>query len=165
MYHSSTILFDCHYNTTTSLTLRGGRKIIAFPEGLETSCYHTATSERRRIRLKADYYYIALRGASIRRSQCGNSEAIFGVAVRYTNYILQQVGGNITKSSRGVAFFLQWRFREIPTSKQKQFLRWMTRNCIPPFTQSPATSQVLGGQGVVPQRHLTEGAAGKITLQ
>ena len=28
------------------LTVRGGRKIIAFPEGLETSCYHTATSER-----------------------------------------------------------------------------------------------------------------------
>ena len=63
------------------LTVRGGRKIIAFPEGLETSCYHTATSERRRIRTKADYYYIALRGASIRRSQCGNSEAIVGVAV------------------------------------------------------------------------------------
>ena len=55
----------------------GGRKIIAFPEGLETSCCHTATSERRRIRLKADYYYIALRGASIRRSQRGNSEAVF----------------------------------------------------------------------------------------
>ena len=66
--------------------MRGGRKIIAFPEGLETSCYHTATSERRRIRLKADYYYIALRGASIRRSQCGNSEAIVGVAVRANKY-------------------------------------------------------------------------------
>ena len=57
--------------------MRGGRKIIAFPEGLETSCYHTATSERRRIRTKADYYYIALRGASIKRSQRGNSEAVF----------------------------------------------------------------------------------------
>ena len=57
-------------------------KFFAFPEGLETSCYHTATSERRRIRTKADYYYIALRGASISRSLCGNSEAIVGVAVR-----------------------------------------------------------------------------------
>ena len=43
----------------------------------EPSCYHAATSERRRIRLKADYYYIALRGASFRRSQRGNSEAVF----------------------------------------------------------------------------------------
>ena len=83
----------------------------------EPSCCHAATSERRRIRLKADYYYIALRGASIRRSQRGNSEAIVGVAVRYTSNILQQVGGNTTKSSRGVAFFLQWRFCEIPTSQ------------------------------------------------
>ena len=58
------------------------KKIIAFPEGLETSCYHAATSERRRKRLKADYYYIALRGASIKRSQRGNSEAIVGVVVR-----------------------------------------------------------------------------------
>ena len=62
--------------------MRGGRKIIAFPEGLETSCCHTATSERRRIRTKADYYYIALRGVSLRRSLCGNSEAIVGVVVR-----------------------------------------------------------------------------------
>ena len=31
------------------------KKIIAFPEGVEPSCCHTATSERRRIRLKADY--------------------------------------------------------------------------------------------------------------
>ena len=65
-----------------------GEKIIAFPEGLEPSCYHTATSERRRIRLKADYYYIALRGASIRRSQCGNSEAIVGVVVRASRHYL-----------------------------------------------------------------------------
>ena len=43
----------------------------------EPSCYHAATSERRRIRLKADYYYIALRGASVRRSQRGKSEAVF----------------------------------------------------------------------------------------
>ena len=44
---------------------------------MEPSCCHTATSERRRIRLKADYYYIALREASFRRSQRGNSEAVF----------------------------------------------------------------------------------------
>ena len=43
----------------------------------EPRCCNAATSERRRIRLKADYYYIALRGASIRRSQRGNSEAVF----------------------------------------------------------------------------------------
>ena len=35
-----------------------------------------ATSERRRIRLKADFHYFALRGASIRRSQRSNSEAV-----------------------------------------------------------------------------------------
>ena len=74
-----------------------GEKIIAFPEGLEPSCYHTATSERRRIRLKADYYYIALRGASIRRSQCGNSEAIVGVAVRASrHYLVNKSVGVIT---------------------------------------------------------------------
>ena len=33
--------------------------------------------------MKADYYYIALRGASIRRSRCGNSEAIVGVVERW----------------------------------------------------------------------------------
>ena len=43
----------------------------------EPRCCHAATSERRHIRLKADYYYIALRGASIKRSQRGNSEAVF----------------------------------------------------------------------------------------
>ena len=43
---------------------------------------------------------------------------VVGVAVRYTSNILQQVGGNTTKSSRGVAFFLQWRFCEIPTSQK-----------------------------------------------
>ncbi len=47
------------------------------PVSNEPRCCHAATSERRRIRLKADYYYIALRGASIRRSQRGNSEAVF----------------------------------------------------------------------------------------
>ena len=42
----------------------------------EPSCCYVATSERRRIRLKADYNYIALREASIRRSQRSNSEAV-----------------------------------------------------------------------------------------
>ena len=80
MYFSCTIHLDCHYNTTTSLTIlplqhydvfdhEGWAKIIAFPEGLETSCCHTATSERRRIRLKADYIYIALRGVGDRATE------------------------------------------------------------------------------------------------
>ena len=43
----------------------------------EPSCYHAATSERRRIQSRADNNIIALRGASIRRSQRGNSEAVF----------------------------------------------------------------------------------------
>ena len=42
----------------------------------EPRCYHAATSERRRIRLKADFHYFALREASIRRSQRSNSEAV-----------------------------------------------------------------------------------------
>ena len=42
----------------------------------EPSCCYVATSERRRIRLKADYHCFALRGASIRRSQRSNSEAV-----------------------------------------------------------------------------------------
>ena len=41
----------------------------------EPRCCNAATSERRRIRLKADYIYIALRGASFRRSQRGNNSA------------------------------------------------------------------------------------------
>ena len=41
----------------------------------EPSCCYVATSERRRIRLKADFHYFALRGASIRRSQRSNNEA------------------------------------------------------------------------------------------
>ena len=35
----------------------------------EPRCYHAATSERRRIRLKADYYYIALRGVGDRATE------------------------------------------------------------------------------------------------
>ena len=82
--------------------MRGGRKIIAFPEGLETSYYHTATSERRRIRLKADYYYIALRGASIKRSQRGNSEAIVGVVVTAIGTIVQTSRWDNIKNRRTV---------------------------------------------------------------
>ena len=36
--------------------------------------------------------------ASIRRSRCGNSEAIVGVAVTYTSTLLPQVGGRLLKS-------------------------------------------------------------------
>ena len=43
----------------------------------EPRCYHAATSERRRIQSRADNNIIALRGASVRRSQRGNSEAVF----------------------------------------------------------------------------------------
>ena len=60
-----------------SLLPRGDILITSTYLQWEPSCYHAATSERRHIRLKADYYYIALRGASIRRSQRGNSEAVF----------------------------------------------------------------------------------------
>ena len=62
----------------------------------EPRCYHAATSERRRIRLTADYYYIALRGASIRRSQRGNSEAVFfrGTLPRRYYIQLSQRGNN-----------------------------------------------------------------------
>ena len=42
----------------------------------EPRCYHAATSERRRIQSRADNNTIALRGASVRRSQRGNSEAV-----------------------------------------------------------------------------------------
>ena len=41
----------------------------------EPSCCYVATSERRRIRLKADFHYFALRGASIRRSRRSNNSA------------------------------------------------------------------------------------------
>ena len=55
----------------------------------EPRCYHAATSERRRIQSRADNNIIALRGASIRRSQRGNSEAIVG-----------EMGGNTTNTLR-----------------------------------------------------------------
>ena len=73
----------------------------------EPSCYHAATSERRRIRLKADYYYIALRGASFRRSQRGNSEAIVGVAVVTQAIYCNKSVGTLLKAVGRVAFFLQ----------------------------------------------------------
>ena len=58
-----------------SLRAEGGRGyVIIFSN--EPSCCYVATSERRRIRLKADYHCFALRGASIRRSQRSNSEAV-----------------------------------------------------------------------------------------
>ena len=46
--------------------------------------------------------------ASIRRSQCGNSEAIVGVAVTYTSTLLPQVGGTFSKmltKQRAMYFF------------------------------------------------------------
>ena len=53
---------------------RGRGYVILFSN--EPRCCYVATSERRRIRLKADFHYFALRGASIRRSQRSNSEAV-----------------------------------------------------------------------------------------
>ena len=116
--------------TIKSFDLEGWAKNIAFPEGVETSCYHTATSERRRIRLKADYYYIALRGASIRRSQCGNSEAIVGVAVTVTSTIVQTSRWDIPENgrTRTLSVIYKGAFQQIPTSRQKQSLLGMTRN-------------------------------------
>ena len=53
----------------------GGRGYVIIFNN-EPSCCYVATSERRRIQLRADYYYIALREASVRRSQRSNSEAV-----------------------------------------------------------------------------------------
>ena len=78
----TTSVFSHTFPTATlqqsPLTLRGGEFFFAFPEGLEPSCCHAATSERRRIKSRADNNIIALRGASVRRSQRGNNEAIVG---------------------------------------------------------------------------------------
>ena len=94
----------------------GWAKFFAFPEGLETSCYHTATSERRRIRTKADYYYIALRGASIRRSLCGNSEAIVGVAVRANRlYLAIKSVGTSTKCTDEKQLYSHSRILPLPS--------------------------------------------------
>ena len=58
-----------------SLRAEGGRGYVIIFNN-EPSCCYVATSERRRIRLKADYHCFALREASIRRSQRSNSEAV-----------------------------------------------------------------------------------------
>ena len=58
-----------------SLRAEGGRGYVIIFNN-EPSCCYVATSERRRIQLRADYYYIALREASVRRSQRSNSEAV-----------------------------------------------------------------------------------------
>ncbi len=50
--------------------------VLRQPNNLSTSCCYVATSERRRIHSRADYCCIALREASIRRSQRSNSEAV-----------------------------------------------------------------------------------------
>ena len=85
-----------------SFDLEGwAKKIIAFPEGVEPSCCHAATSERRRIRLKADYYYIALRGASIRRSQRGNSEAVFFRGTLPRRYSIRRSQRDNNSATRG----------------------------------------------------------------
>ena len=49
--------------------------VLRQPNKMEASCCHVATSERRRIHSRADYCCIALREASIRRSQRGNNSA------------------------------------------------------------------------------------------
>ena len=110
--------------------MRGGRKTIAFPEGLETSCYHTATSERRHIRLKADYYYIALRGASIRRSLCGNSEAIVGVAVRANRlYLANKLAGAPPKVVEQCRSIKSAPYFHIETTIPPFFDRALPRDC------------------------------------
>ncbi len=51
-------------------------KVVSHQQNkMEPSCCHVATSERRRIHSRADYCCIALREASIRRSQRGNNSA------------------------------------------------------------------------------------------
>ena len=59
-----------------SMVVRSGVLFVDSNRAWRARCCHTATSERRRIRLKADFHYFALRGASIRRSQRSNSEAV-----------------------------------------------------------------------------------------
>ena len=62
-------------DSEASSRAEGGRGYVIIFNN-EPSCCYVATSERRRIQLRADYYYIALREASIRRSQRSNSEAV-----------------------------------------------------------------------------------------
>ena len=73
---------------------RGRGYVILFSN--EPSCCYVATSERRRIRLKADFQYFALRGASIRRSQRSNSEAVLfrGTLPRRCSIRRSQRGNN-----------------------------------------------------------------------
>ena len=61
----------CHIKITFSLTIH----LISSckPSAWWARCCPTATSERRRIQSRADYYYIALREASIRRSRWDNA--------------------------------------------------------------------------------------------
>ena len=67
-------------DSEASLRAEGGRGYVIIFNN-EPSCCYVATSERRCKRLKADYHCFALRGASIRRSQRSNSEAIVGEVV------------------------------------------------------------------------------------
>ena len=55
--------------------MRSRKGSVTKPNHMETSCCHVATSERRHIQSKADHYSIALREASIRRSQRDNNSS------------------------------------------------------------------------------------------
>ena len=81
----------CKVCTTSPLTAYSPSRVVATqrcyskcvatkvvsrqPNNMSTSCCHVATSERRHIQSKADNNSIALREASIRRSQRGNNSA------------------------------------------------------------------------------------------
>ena len=70
-----------------------------------------------------------------------------GVAVTAISTIVQESRWDITQSSRGSgnkSRFLQWRFREIPTSKQGQFFLGMTNCMMPPLNQHTAIKCLVG---------------------
>ena len=96
----------------------------------EPRCCNAATSERRRIRLKADYIYIALRGASIRRSQRGNSEAIVGEVVRANRlYIANKLAGAPPKVVEQCRSIKSAPYFHIETTIPPFFDRALPRDC------------------------------------
>ena len=72
-------------------------------------CFPTATSERRHIRLRADYHYFALRGASIRRSRWDNARppnihSFFSSAIYPTKHLLRHFPQHKRNGSIAVPF-------------------------------------------------------------
>jgi len=149
---------DCLFSRviTTPLTMRGGRNSLPFPKG-----WNRVVAAQRHLTEGAAgkttlHRLDARREASIKRSRCGNSEAIVGVAVTATDTIVQASRRDTTKGWWTMSLIVQ--FAKISTLSATALSSGLPRRRL--LTLKGDTQHCLYiciavvGRGVTTQRHL-----------